>query len=203
MADQAAGRRVAVVVVHGVGETTPGYAVNELVELFLLRDADDRRCYAWLLKYPRESDLNRQHVLPARDIRHFLRDIVIRIGVIQAVAVIVVFLAQRRVFPPALAVPGEETARQRAPRDEADAFRYAWTRRSGDLGAAARHHLVFVFVVPFLIYLYVAWTAQHMFGRRLPQLRITPKTIGVVLAVWFTFSALRNLPWAPFDWFYV
>jgi hypothetical protein len=32
MTDPAAGRRVAVVVVHGVGETTPGYAVNELVD---------------------------------------------------------------------------------------------------------------------------------------------------------------------------
>ncbi|MEV0729040.1 DUF2752 domain-containing protein [Polymorphospora sp. NPDC050346] len=81
--------------------------------------------------------------------------------------------------------------------------RAVWYLMHGDLGAAARHHLVFVFVVPFLVYLYVAWAAQHMFGRRLPQLRVTPKTIGVVLAVWFTFSALRNLPWAPFDWFYV
>jgi hypothetical protein len=32
MADEAAARRVAVVVVHGVGETTPGYALNELVD---------------------------------------------------------------------------------------------------------------------------------------------------------------------------
>jgi hypothetical protein len=32
MADEAAARRVAVVVVHGVGETTPGYALNDLVD---------------------------------------------------------------------------------------------------------------------------------------------------------------------------
>lgn len=81
--------------------------------------------------------------------------------------------------------------------------RAAWYLLHGDLGAAARHHLVFVFAVPFLIYLYVAWTAQTVFGRRLPRLRITPLAIGVFLGAWLVFSVLRNLPWAPFSWFYV
>lgn len=81
--------------------------------------------------------------------------------------------------------------------------RAVWYLMHGDLAAASRHHLVFVFAVPFLVYLFVAWSAQHMFGRRLPQLSITPKTVSIFLAVWFTFSALRNLPWVPFSWFYV
>jgi hypothetical protein len=81
--------------------------------------------------------------------------------------------------------------------------RAAWYLLHGELGAAARHHLVFVFAVPFLIYLYVAWTAQTVFGRRLPRLRVTPLGIGLFLAGWLVFSVLRNLPWAPFSWFYV
>ena len=78
-----------------------------------------------------------------------------------------------------------------------------WYLLHGDLGAAARHHLPFVFVLPFLLYLYVAWAVQHMFGRRLPQLPFTPKLIFGFLLGAFAFSVARNLPWAPFTWFYV
>ncbi|GAB2919364.1 hypothetical protein GCM10027280_03000 [Micromonospora polyrhachis] len=81
--------------------------------------------------------------------------------------------------------------------------RAMWYVLHGDLPAAARHHLLFVFVLPFLLYLYVAWAVQHMSGRRLPQLPVSNKTIGVVLAVWMVFSVARNVPWAPFTWFYV
>jgi len=81
--------------------------------------------------------------------------------------------------------------------------RAAWYLLHGDLPAAARHHLLFVFAVPFLLYLYVAWAGRLVFGWRLPQLEITPKAIGIFLAVWGVFSVLRNLPWAPFDTFYV
>ena len=81
--------------------------------------------------------------------------------------------------------------------------RAAWYLLHGDLAAAARHHLLFVFAVPFLIYLYVAWAAKAAFGKQLPALRISPLTIGVFLGAWFVFSVLRNLPWAPFTWFYV
>jgi hypothetical protein len=49
----------------------------------------------------------------------------------------------------------------------------------------------------------VAWAGQRVFGRQLPQLRISPKTIGVFLGVWFVFTIARNLPWAPFTWLYV
>jgi hypothetical protein len=78
-----------------------------------------------------------------------------------------------------------------------------WYLLHGDLPAAARHHLVFVFVLPFLLYLYVAWAAEHMFGWRLPQLRVTPTMVGAVLAAWMVFSVLRDLPWAPFTSLYV
>jgi hypothetical protein len=78
-----------------------------------------------------------------------------------------------------------------------------WYVLHGDLPAAARHHLVFVFVLPFLLYLYVAWAAQQMFGWRLPQLRVTPTTVGAVLSVWMVFSVVRNLPWTPFTSLYV
>jgi len=81
--------------------------------------------------------------------------------------------------------------------------RAAWYLLHGDLAAAARHHLLFVFAVPFLIYLYIAWAAKAAFGKQLPALRISPLTVGVFLGAWFVFSVLRNLPWAPFTWFYV
>ncbi|MEV1286950.1 DUF2752 domain-containing protein [Micromonospora sp. NPDC049679] len=78
-----------------------------------------------------------------------------------------------------------------------------WYVLHGDLPAAARHHILFVFALPFLLYLYVAWAGERMFRWRLPQLRITPAVVGVFLAAWLAFSVLRNLPWAPFAWLYV
>jgi hypothetical protein len=81
--------------------------------------------------------------------------------------------------------------------------RAAWYLLHGDLGAAARHHILFVFLVPFLIYLYVAWAVQQSFGKKLPTLKVSPLTVAVFLAAWLVFSVLRNLPWAPFTWFYV
>ena len=78
-----------------------------------------------------------------------------------------------------------------------------WYVLNGDLPAAARHHIMFVFALPFLLYLYVAWAARHTFGWRVPQLRLSPTVIGGFLAAWMVFSVLRNLPWAPFTWLYV
>jgi hypothetical protein len=81
--------------------------------------------------------------------------------------------------------------------------RAAFYLMHGDLPAAARHHALFVFVVPFLLYMYVAWAGRRVFGWKLPQLVIGPKVIGAFIAVWGVWSVLRNLPWAPFTWFYV
>nr|MDT0657106.1 DUF2752 domain-containing protein [Micromonospora sp. DSM 115978] len=78
-----------------------------------------------------------------------------------------------------------------------------WYVLNGDLPAAARHHIMFVFVLPFLAYLYLAWAGRHLFGWKLPQLRVTPTMLGVFLGGWLVFSVLRNLPWVPFTWFYV
>lgn len=81
--------------------------------------------------------------------------------------------------------------------------RAAWYLLHGNLPAATRHHAVFVFAVPFLLYMYVAWAGRRLFGWRLPQLRLSPRAIGVFLALWGVWSVLRNLPWAPFNYFYV
>jgi hypothetical protein len=73
----------------------------------------------------------------------------------------------------------------------------------GNLPAAARHHLVFVFAVPFLTYAYLAWAANLVFGWRLPMLRPGPGTVGLLMGAAGVFTILRNLPWEPFSWFYV
>lgn len=73
----------------------------------------------------------------------------------------------------------------------------------GNIPAAARHHAIFVFALPFLIYLFAAWAGERLFHRRLPPLQVTPRMIGVFLAAWGVFTVLRNLPWAPFTWLYV
>ncbi|MBW4705488.1 MULTISPECIES: DUF2752 domain-containing protein [unclassified Micromonospora] len=81
--------------------------------------------------------------------------------------------------------------------------RALWYLLHADLPAAARHHVVFVFAVPFLAYLFVAWAGKQAFGWRLPELRLSSPVIGGFLAVWLAFSVLRNLPWPPFTALYV
>ncbi|MGK5521760.1 DUF2752 domain-containing protein [Micromonospora sp. URMC 107] len=81
--------------------------------------------------------------------------------------------------------------------------RALWYVLHADLPAAARHHFLFVFALPFLAYLFVAWAGRQAFGWRLPELRISSRAIGVFLAAWLAFSVLRNLPWAPFTSLYV
>lgn len=73
----------------------------------------------------------------------------------------------------------------------------------GDLPAAARHHLLLVLVLPFLVWAYLAWSGNRIFGWRLPQLRPGPRTFVVVAITLAVFTIARNLPWAPFTWFYV
>jgi hypothetical protein len=51
--------------------------------------------------------------------------------------------------------------------------------------------------------MYVAWAGRRVFGWQLPQLELTPKVIGIFIAVWGVWSLLRNLPWSPFTMFYV
>ncbi|MGC5017785.1 DUF2752 domain-containing protein [Micromonospora sp. DT47] len=81
--------------------------------------------------------------------------------------------------------------------------RALWYVLHGDLPAAARHHFLFVFALPFLAYLFVAWAGKQAFGWRLPELRISSPVIAGFLALWLAFSVARNLPWAPFTSLYV
>jgi hypothetical protein len=81
--------------------------------------------------------------------------------------------------------------------------RALWYVLHADLPAAARHHFLFVFSLPFLAYLFVAWAGNQAFGWRLPELRISPKVIGGFMGAWLAFTVLRNLPWAPFTSLYV
>jgi hypothetical protein len=74
---------------------------------------------------------------------------------------------------------------------------------NANLPEAARHHLMLVFAVPFLIYAYVAWAGNRVFRWRLPQWQLTPRTLAFFLGAVGVFSVLRNLPWPPFTWFYV
>lgn len=73
----------------------------------------------------------------------------------------------------------------------------------GNIPAAARHHLVFVFAAPFLVWAYLAWAGNRVFGWRLPQWRPGPATVSAFLIALGVFSVARNLPWEPFTWFYV
>ena len=58
--------------------------------------------------------------------------------------------------------------------------------------------------VPFAAYAFIAWLANWTFGIRLPQPRPSVKLIIVYLVAFGLYSmVLRNLPWAPFHWFYV
>jgi hypothetical protein len=81
--------------------------------------------------------------------------------------------------------------------------RALWYLLHGDLPAAAHHHIMAVFLAPFLVYAYVAWAAGVLFNRRLPQLRVSFRAIALLLGVWGVFSVVRNLPFEPFSWFYV
>lgn len=74
---------------------------------------------------------------------------------------------------------------------------------NGQIPAAARHHLLFVFAVPFLVYLYLSWAGERMFGRKWPKLRLTPLVVTGFLTAVAVFTVLRNLPWAPFTSLYV
>ncbi|MDT4987751.1 MAG: hypothetical protein QOI74_1845 [Micromonosporaceae bacterium] len=79
-----------------------------------------------------------------------------------------------------------------------------WYLLHGNVPQAARNHAMFVFAVPFLLYLYLGWTAKVVFKRDVvPALRLSPLTIGLFLGAWTVFSVLRNVPVAPLTSLYV
>ncbi|MCW2502052.1 MAG: hypothetical protein JWO79_336 [Actinomycetia bacterium] len=81
--------------------------------------------------------------------------------------------------------------------------RMVWYLLHGDLGQAARHHLIALLAVPVLAYAYLAWAAKRVFGFSLPTWRVPPPVWGGYLAAWAVFAVVRNLPWAPAHYFYV
>ena len=82
--------------------------------------------------------------------------------------------------------------------------RMVWYLLHGDLVEAARHHLVAFIAVPFVVYAYIEWLARWSFGVRLPAFRPSVRLlIGYAVAFLLYSTVLRNLPFPPFDWFYV
>jgi hypothetical protein len=81
--------------------------------------------------------------------------------------------------------------------------RAAWYLLHGDLPAASRHHLLFVFVVPVLVYVYIAWAGKAFFNWKIPVPSFNPAVMGWLLGAWALFMVVRNLPWAPFTYFFV
>jgi Protein of unknown function (DUF2752) len=73
----------------------------------------------------------------------------------------------------------------------------------GNIPEAARHHAIAVFAAPFLVWMYLAWTMDYIFKKKIPAPKITAKTISFFLAVWAVFMIVRNIPIAPFTSLYV
>lgn len=69
----------------------------------------------------------------------------------------------------------------------------------GNLGAAPDHNLLFVVLLPVILFAYAVW-ALRSFGVAVPQLprlrRWAPALVVLTLAFW----GLRLLPWQPFTW---
>ena len=91
---------------------------------------------AGLVEQPRQRDLNRLDALLLRQLDDALDDFEIRVLVVQPLAVVVGLRAERLAQSLFRAVPGQESARQRAPRNDADA-----------LFAAERNHLPLFFAI--------------------------------------------------------
>lgn len=82
--------------------------------------------------------------------------------------------------------------------------RMTWYLLHGDLLNSARMHLAALVLVPVGVYAYLWWAAGWLFGRRLPMFRVAKRAaIGYAVAFLLYSVVLRNLPWPPFDWFYV
>ena len=75
--------------------------------------------------------------------------------------------------------------------------RMVWYLLHGNLTEAARHHVVALLLVPFLVYGYVAWTASRLLGTRIPWKPGARFWVTVAIG-WGVFAVLRNLPWEPF-----
>jgi uncharacterized protein DUF2752 len=80
--------------------------------------------------------------------------------------------------------------------------RMVWYLLHGDVVNAARMHLLALLGTPVALYALVQWSAQRMFGLRLPPLRLrwwVYLAYGVAFVVYG--AVLRNLP--GFEWFHI
>jgi len=74
----------------------------------------------------------------------------------------------------------------------------------GNLIEAARHHLAALVGMLYGLYALAAWSGGWLFGRRIPLWRPGRRAIAIYVAAFLLYAVvLRNLPWAPFSWFYV
>ena len=82
--------------------------------------------------------------------------------------------------------------------------RMTWYLLHGDIISAARMHLAALVLVPLGAYAYLWWGAGWLFGRQLPMVRVTKRAAIIAAVVFLVYAVvLRNLPWPPFEWFYV
>lgn len=68
----------------------------------------------------------------------------------------------------------------------------------GDILSAARYNIVALLMVPVLVWMWLVWTQRRLGYRGLPTWRPSARVGWIGLALWLTFSVLRNLPWEPF-----
>ncbi len=70
----------------------------------------------------------------------------------------------------------------------------------GDVVGAMDHNLLFVLLLPAMLYAFVAWTATRM-GHPLPSIPITSRWVWIPLTVvMIAFTVVRNLPGSPWHW---
>jgi Protein of unknown function (DUF2752) len=70
----------------------------------------------------------------------------------------------------------------------------------GNLVGAMDHNLMFVLLLPAMIYAFVAWTATRM-GHPMKPIPMSSNKVWIPLAgVLLVFTVLRNLPGPPFHW---
>jgi hypothetical protein len=80
--------------------------------------------------------------------------------------------------------------------------RMVWYLLHGDVVNAARMHLVAFIGTPFVLYVLVQWSAEWLFGLRLPPLRLRWRVYVAYAIAFVVYGAvLRNLP--GFEWFHI
>jgi hypothetical protein len=70
----------------------------------------------------------------------------------------------------------------------------------GEVVGAMDHNLLFVLLLPVMLYAFAAWTATRL-GHPLPPVPINSRKVWIPLAViTVVFTVVRNLPGSPWHW---